>query len=81
MSAVIEIETLALDGMTEDEGRRAAKAFEVTLASLLERYGLPEGATRADIAEVDLGELPITTQTPEGIGQELARGLFSELWR
>ena len=81
MSAVIEIETLALESMTEDEGRRAAKAFETRLTALLEQYGLPDGATRADIAEIDLGELPRTTQTPEGIGQELARGLFSELWR
>ena len=80
MSAVIEIDSLELEGLTEDEGRRAARAFEDTLTGLLEQHGLPEGVTRADISSVDLGELPRTTETPEGIGRELARALFSELW-
>ncbi len=81
MSAVIEIESLDLEGMTEDQGRRAARTFEATLSDLLTRDGLPEGVTRADIDHVDLGDLPRSTQTPEGVGRELARALFAELWR
>ena len=80
MNAVIEIDSLELEGLTEDEGRRAARAFEDALTDLLHRHGLPEGVTRGDIAGVDLGDLPRTTQTPEGMGRELARALFSELW-
>ncbi len=81
MNALIEIDTLSLEGLTPDEGRRAARAFEDMLAELLNRHGLPEGKTIEDIARIDLGELPRTMNTPEGLGQELARALFGELWR
>lgn len=81
MTAVIEIDTLGLEGFTPDEGRRAAQALEAELVRLLERRGLPEGKTRADLETVDLGDLPATAKTPEGIGQELAKALFGELWR
>ena len=80
MNALIEIDTLALDGLTPDEGRRAARAFEDMLAGLLNQHGLPEGKTVEDITQIDLGELPRTMNTPEGLGQELARALFGELW-
>ncbi|MEE4109127.1 MAG: hypothetical protein V2I24_07265 [Halieaceae bacterium] len=81
MSGVIEIDTLKLEDMTEEEGRRTARAFEDTLTELLSREGLPGGRTREDIARVDLGQLPVVSQTPEGIGRDLARALFAELWR
>jgi hypothetical protein len=79
MSAVIEIDTLRLDGMTKDEGRRTARAFEETLADLLTREGLPEGVTREEIEAVDLGTLDVVSQTPEEIGRDLARALFDRL--
>ena len=79
MSAVIEIETLKLDGMTEDEGRRVARALEETLAELLNREGLPEGVTIEDVEAVDLGTLDVVSQTPEGIGRDLARALHDRL--
>ena len=81
MSGVIEIDTLKLEDMSEEEGRRAAKAFEGTLMALLTRDGLPPGRTREDVQEIDLGRLPVVSQTPEGIGRDLARALFAELWR
>lgn len=81
MSSVIEIDTLKLDGMTEDEGRRTAKAFEDTLMELLARDGLPPGKTREDVEDIDLGQLQVVSQTPEGIGRDLARALFAELWQ
>ncbi len=81
MSSVIEIDTLKLDGMTEDEGRRTAKAFEDTLMELLTRDGLPPGKTREDVEDIDLGQLQVVSQTPEGIGRDLARALFAELWQ
>lgn len=81
MSAVIEIDTLKLEGMTEEEGRRAAKSFEDTLMELLTRDGLPDGKTREDVEDIDLGQLQVLSQTPEGIGRDLARALFSELWQ
>lgn len=81
MSGIIEIDTLKLEGMTEDEGRRAAKAFEATLTDLLAREGLPPGKTRKDVEDVHLGQLDVYSQTPEGIGRDLARALFAELWR
>ncbi len=81
MSAVIEIDTLRLEGMTEDEGRRTANAFEATLADLLTRDGLPPGKTREDVEDIDLGHLQVVSQTPEGIGRDLARALFAELWQ
>jgi hypothetical protein len=81
MNAVVEIESLELEGMTPDEGRRAGAAFADTLTRLLRMHGLPEGKTREDIEAVDLGELPRTMQTPEGVGEELAKAVFEELWR
>lgn len=80
MSAVIEIDTLELEGFTAEEGRRAAQAFEDELNALLNRYGLPEGKTANDVANINLGDLPRTTNTPEGIGREMAKALFGELW-
>ena len=81
MNGVIEIDTLKLEGMSEDEGRRTAKALEDTLTALLTRDGLPPGMTRADVEAIDLGQLQVVSQTPEGIGRDLARALFAELWR
>ena len=81
MSAVIEIDTLVLEGMTEPEGRRAAAAFERQLQDLLNRHGLPPGKTVEDIDAIDLGDLPATMTSPEARGAELARALFAELQR
>lgn len=81
MSAAVHIDTLAFEDMSPEEARRAAGAFEAELTALLTEHGLPEGKTAEEIEEIDLGELPRTMQTPEGIGQELAKALFSELWR
>jgi len=81
MSAVIEIDTLVFEGMTDAEAHRAASAFERQLQDLLDREGLPEGKTSADLDRVDLGTLPRTMTSPEAQGAELARALFSELWR
>lgn len=81
MTAVVEIETLELEGLSPEEGRRAAKVFEGELARLLERYGLPEGRDATDLEALDLGALPQTAATPEGLGRELAKALFGELWR
>ncbi len=80
MSLVIEIDTLRLEGMNEEEGQRTAKALEDTLMDLLTLNGLPSGKTREDVEEIDLGELSVVSQTPEGIGRDLARALFAELW-
>lgn len=79
MSNVIEIDTLVLDGMTDDEGRRAAAAFERQLQDLLDRHGLPPGKTVADVEGIDLGDLPSHMTSPEARGAELARALFAEL--
>lgn len=81
MTTIIEIDTLHFDGMTEDEGRRAAAAFERQLQDLLDREGLPEGRPAGDIDDIDLGALPTAMTSPEAKGAELARALFSELWR
>ena len=81
MTSVIEIDTLKLDGFSEEDGRRAANAFEQTLAELLNRYGLPPGRESADISDVDLGTLPRTAASPDGLGRELARALFGRLWQ
>lgn len=81
MSSVIEIDSLKLDGMTEDEGRRTARAFEAALTELLTRDGLPPGKTREDVEDIDLGRLGVVSQTPEDIGRDLARALFAELWK
>lgn len=81
MSAVIEIDTLEMEGFTADEGRRAARAFEDELETLLNRHGLPEGKTANDVDSINLGNLPRTMNTPEGIGHEMAKALFGELWR
>ncbi len=80
MTSVVEIETLALDGFSEEDARRAAERFETTLSDLLNRHGLPEGKTSQDVAGIDLGQLPIGANTPEGLGQELARALFNRVW-
>ena len=80
MSELIQIDTLELEGFTADEGRRAAQAFEVELTELLARYGLPEGKRREDVASVDLGDLPRHATSPEGIGREMAKALFDEVW-
>ncbi|SLN59817.1 hypothetical protein ROA7450_03103 [Roseovarius albus] len=79
MSMVIEIDTLVLEGMSEEEGRRAAAAFERQLQSLLDMHGLPEGRRLNDLNLIDLGHLPVTMTGPEARGAELARALFSEL--
>ncbi|WP_341368406.1 hypothetical protein [Yoonia sp. BS5-3] len=79
MSAVIEIDTLVLEGMADDEARRAAAAFERQLQDLLNTHGLPLGKTAADINKIDLGALPVTMTAPEARGAELARALFAEL--
>lgn len=81
MSSVIAIDTLKLEGMSEQEGRRTARAFEHTLTELLNRDGLPPGKTREDVEDINLGQLQVVSQTPEGIGHDLARALFAELWR
>ncbi|MEM6464894.1 MAG: hypothetical protein AAF679_00105 [Pseudomonadota bacterium] len=80
MTTVVEIEALSLDGFTEDEGRRAAAAFEARLTDLLDRHGLPEGRTAQDLTSVDLGSLPSSATTPEGLGRELASALFQRVW-
>lgn len=79
MSAVIEIDTLVLEGMTDGEARRAASAFERQLQDLLNMHGLPPGKTAGDLDGVDLGTLPVTMTAPEARGAELARALFAEL--
>ena len=81
MSVVIEIEALVFEGLSEGEARRAAAAFERQLQDLLDRDGLPQGRTAADLDTIDLGSLPRGMNAPEAQGAELARALFSELWR
>ncbi|MEM9318235.1 MAG: hypothetical protein AAGA70_04425 [Pseudomonadota bacterium] len=77
---IIEIDTLTLDGFSEQDGRKAAAVFEERLTELLNRHGLPEGRTAEDIAAVDLGKLPSSATTPEGLGRELAGALFQQVW-
>lgn len=81
MITVIQIDTLVFDGMSTDEARRAGSAFERQLQQLLDRDGLPEGMTAEALDDIDLGTLPRAMTSPEGQGAELARALFSELWR
>lgn len=80
MNTVVEIDTLTLDGFSEEDGRRAADAFETRLTELLNRHGLPEGRTVEDITAIDLGKLPRSATTPEGLGRELAGALFQQVW-
>lgn len=76
---VIEIEALQFDGMTAEEARRATAAFEEMLGQLIETQGLPGEVEVTEIGEIDLGNLPVSGASPEGLGRELARALFQEL--
>lgn len=76
---VIEIETLSFDGMEAEESRRATAAFTDALSELVRVGGLPEQAEITEIGEIDLGDLPVSAQTPEGLGRALARALYAEL--
>lgn len=75
----LTIDTLALPGLTEAEGGRAARAFEAALTEALMRDGLPRGATAADLARVSLDSLPVAAGTPEAMGRALARALLRRL--
>ncbi len=79
MNNIITIDTLDLEGMTPSEGDRAARAFTQELEALLTENGLPEGADRADISAIDLGDLAQHFTAPEAVGRELARALYTEL--
>ena len=76
---VIEIETLSFEGMGAEESRRATAAFTDALSELVRAQGLPEGADVAEIGEIDLGDLPVSAQTPEALGRTLAMALYAEL--
>lgn len=81
MSAVIEIESLVLDGLDAVAARRAVRAFEVELGRLLARDGLPPGLSAADLGRLDLGQLPAGPERPEDLGRAMARALFARLVR
>lgn len=76
---VIEIETLSFEGMSAEDSRRATAAFTDALSALIRARGVPEGAEIAEIGEIDLGDLPVSAQTPEGLGRALATALYAEL--
>lgn len=81
MSAVIEIESLVLDGLDAVSARRTVRAFEVELGRLLDRDGLPPGLGAADLGRLDLGQLPAGPERPEDLGRAMARALFARLVR
>lgn len=75
----LHIDSLALPGLDRAEAARAARSFEAELTALLERDGLPPGTRAADLERIDLGRLPVSAASPEGMGQELARALLRRL--
>lgn len=77
----IHIDTLDFSGLGPADARRASGAFETELATLLERHGLPAGATAADLERIRLGALPSGHGSPESMGRALAQAIFAKLGR
>lgn len=79
MSVVVQIDTLALPGLSGAAARRAAEVFASELEALLATRGLPEGVRPEALERVDLGTLPVAATSPEGIGRALARALYDRV--
>lgn len=78
---VVHIDSLRIDGFSQNDARRAADVFEQTLGALLTDHGLPIGTSARDLERIDLGKLPTSATTPDGMGRELAHLLFARVWR
>lgn len=81
MTLVIQIDSLSFPGLTEAEAARAAAVFSSHLSDLLTSEGMPSPSVLQAIARIDLGQLPQTARTPEGMGRALARRLYDRVAR